>query len=393
MRSFWWISALCASGAATVLVCQRGDAPATGGAPSPPNAIATSSAITTSNTVATQDATLPDRFYPGFDARKDPLPPPKRGGRVVVHTEAKPDNLNRLLDNSGITHRIQSEVHATLVARDLASGDLVPELARSWTVDDTLVLKDGSSLWGKVEERGEDWFVTPLSAPGEESSAPRTIAKSACERLDRGTVFTFKLRDGVKWHDGHPLCVEDFLLTWQLSRKPKVDCDAQRFQFAHVVRAEALDAHTLRYFFDRQHYGALSTFEALIPLPAHLYDLRNRENKDFKAEASDDEEARYVNEHPCNQMWVGLGPYRVTVHNKEYLEAERFPDYFDPRAAAGSTRSAGATSTRTTSPSARCSTARSTSPRACWPRTTSVPRPARPSSSRVSTAATTTRRA
>lgn len=39
---------------------------------------------------------------------------------------------------------------------------------------------------------------------------------------DKGThTYAFKLRDGVKWHDGKPLTVEDILFTYEALTKDK----------------------------------------------------------------------------------------------------------------------------------------------------------------------------
>lgn len=275
-------------------------------------------------------ADAPDRFYPGFDPRKDALPPARDGGRVVVHIESLPRSLNSLLDNSGVTRRIGGELHETLLSRDFVTLQHVPVLAESWTVEDTLHLKGGTSVFGRVEDAGESWSVTALSGAEPGQAPARTIPKSGVERIERGTVFTFVLRPGVVWHDGHALRADDFLFTWRMSRNPAVRCGEKRFQFEQLTDAQKLDERRLRFFFGKQYFGAASVFEALIPLPAHLYDLKDRENPDFDAAASDARQAQYVNEHRCNREWVGLGPYRATAFDDEGVEAVRFERYFDP---------------------------------------------------------------
>lgn len=276
------------------------------------------------------EPSAPDRFRPGFDARTDALPPPRRGGRVVVHIEALPKHLNYLIENTGVTRRIQQEVHATLLARDLHSGRMEPVLAESYTVEDTLVLSGGRRVYGALEELPQAWRVVPRSAPKHALAAPLEVPKAEVARIERGTVFTFVLRPGVRWHDGHPLRVEDFLFSWRLTKIPEVECDEKRFEYDHLTLAEKLDERTLRFFYDRQYFGASAVFEALIPLPAHLYDLRDPEHPQHDPGASDAELAAHVNTHPQNRAWIGLGPYRVTAMTDEYVEAERFDGWFDP---------------------------------------------------------------
>ncbi|MCC7013037.1 MAG: hypothetical protein IT454_10785 [Planctomycetes bacterium] len=278
---------------------------------------------------AASDPTAPDRFLPGFDGRVDPRPTPRRGGSVVVHADSMPRHLNYFLENSGTARRVQLEVHETLLARDEWTTEPRLVLASALEIDDTLVLRDGRRLLGKARELEEDWELVPCASPGSPPGAPLRLPKRDVERVERETVFTFTLRDGVRWHDGRPLRVEDFLLTWRLSKNPRVECDEKRFEYDHVVGAEKLDERTLRYTYDRQFFGARYVFETLIPLPAHRYDLLDPLNPDFDPTADEARQAEYVNRHPCNVMWIGLGPYRVTEVTKEYIQAERFEGYFD----------------------------------------------------------------
>ncbi|MBM3987220.1 MAG: hypothetical protein FJ294_04575 [Planctomycetes bacterium] len=272
---------------------------------------------------AALDATAPDRFRPDFDPRRDALPAPRRGGKVVIHVETLPRQLNYLLDNSGVTRRILQELHGTLLERDLFTGVHRPLLADSWVVEDTLVLRDERRLYGELVEQGERWLVVPRSTPSHELSAAVEVPKADVARIERGTVYTFRLRSGIHWHDGAPLRPEDFLLTWRLARIPQVRCDEKRFEFEHIVHAEKLDERSLRFFYDRQYFGAAAVFGALTPLPTHIYDLRAPQHPNARPEATDEELARYVNEHPANRNWIGVGPYRLVEFSDEYVEAER----------------------------------------------------------------------
>lgn len=287
------------------------EAPSSPSSPQPPR------------TSAPLESTVADRFRPGFDPRADALPAPRRGGKVVVHVEALPRQLNYLLDNSGVTRRILQELHGTLVARDLFTGVHRPQLAESWVVEDTLVRRDGRRLYGELLELGDAWRVVPRSSPAHALSASVDVAKADVARIERGTVYTFRLRPGIRWHDGAPLRVEDFLLTWRLSKIPQVRCDEKRFEFEHLVHAEKLDERSLRFFYDRQYFGAEAVFEALIPLPAHVYDLRDSQHPQARPDASDAELAQHVNEHPANRRWIGVGPYRLVEFGDEHVEAER----------------------------------------------------------------------
>lgn len=277
------------------------------------------------------ELTAPDRFRPGFDPARDKLPEPRRGGTLTLQIEALPSSLNFLLDNTSVSRRILREVHGSLLVRDLFTGEHVPELAESLVVEDTLFTRDGRRLYGELVEQGESWRVVPRSAPGHALAKAVDVPKSDVARIDRGTVFTFRLRDGVRWHDGKPLRVEDFLLTWRLSKIPEVECDSKRFMYDHLVLAEAPDSRHLRFFYDRQYFGAMAVFEGLGPLPSHVYDLRDPSHPQHKPEATDAELARFVNEHPANRAWIGVGPYRITEFGNEGLEMVRTGEWWNER--------------------------------------------------------------
>jgi peptide/nickel transport system substrate-binding protein len=98
-----------------------------------------------------------------------------------------------------------------------------------------------------------------------------------------------------------------------------------------IESAEALDRHTLRFTFAEQYFNSLGMLaDDFCVLPRHLYDLRDPEHPRHDAAASDEACAREVNENPHNTEWVGLGPYRLTGYSEQGIEAERFPDFFDP---------------------------------------------------------------
>jgi len=265
---------------------------------------------------------------------------PALGGRVILHMPSQPANLNYMIENSSATTTILKEIHSALLLFDWETWKQELVLAERMDVEDTLILKggraadNGNIVFGKVTEDGDDYVVTSGSPvhPMDEVRVP----KSDVESLQRGTVFTFKLRPDVLWHDGHPFDAADVLFTWQSYLNPAVDCDSARFRFQEIVKGELLDKLTVRFFYRQQYYSAVETFnDSLCILPRHLYDLSDPDNKAFNAKATADEQGKFINENPHNIDWVGLGPYRVTKWERDqYVEAERFPGYFEKSPAA-----------------------------------------------------------
>ena len=287
-------------------------------------------------------------------------PPPAYGGRVIVHLSSMPEGLCRPLENSAVTRWMLFEMNETLVRLNWETWDYDPLLAESWHQEDTVILRadraeqyagvsthleregEGDDaierhvIYGRVSDGGDAWLVTPLTAgnPIEaevgEGEAYR-IPKSDVERVDEGTVFTFSLRDDVKWHDGHPFNAWDVWFSWDLFNNPDVDCDESRFQFIKVLKGEVLDDYTVRFFYEQQYFAALESIGwDMSILPRHLYDLRDPDCAEHDPEASVGKLADYINDNPRNRNWVGVGPYRMTEYNSQYIEAQRFDGYFDP---------------------------------------------------------------
>jgi peptide/nickel transport system substrate-binding protein len=280
----------------------------------------------------------PDEFHPDRWTRPDgsrpPLPEPAFGGRAIVHLEAMPTTLCYTIDNTAFTRRIQYELNETLLLQDWERHDLRPNLAERFDVEDTLVLGDdrgegdSNCVFGRAVDDGDCWRV-----------GDRRIPKLDVKRFERGTVLTFDLRDGVKWHDGHPFDARDVWFSWSVYLNPSVQCGEKRHQFQRVVRAEILDPHTVRFFYDEPYGLALQSLGDMFILPAHLYDLTHSDNADGKAKRATDatwtpsekEQAEYVNKNTHNRDWIGLGPYRLVKWDADMIEAARFDDYFDPQ--------------------------------------------------------------
>jgi peptide/nickel transport system substrate-binding protein len=256
-----------------------------------------------------------DQWHPEREKRVEPA----YGGTITIHLGDGLPPLNAALSNHSNTRNMLFELHATLVARDWESWEFVPELATRWEVADTLIARDGSVRHGSVTEEEGQWVVGGHPVPEDQ-----------VERVERGTVFTFHLRE-ARWHDGHPFDSGDVLFSWQIARNPEVRCEWVRPYLARIERAEAPDARTVRFFFREQYFNSLSVFsDNLCVLPRHLFDLRDPDHERHRADATDAECAEEINGNPHNTEWIGLGPYRLTTYSSQGVEAERFDGFFDP---------------------------------------------------------------
>ena len=87
-----------------------------------------------------------------------------------------------------------------------------------------------------------------------------------------GLTFTFNLRKGMKWSDGHPITAGDFQWTYEQVTNP-----ANEFpylsQLEFIKSYRALDDYTLEIAIDKVYAPALGQMAGLItPLPRHVWE-------------------------------------------------------------------------------------------------------------------------
>lgn len=272
----------------------------------------------------------PDRFHPDNEVPYEQ----KDGGRVIVHVSSYPKHMNYMTENSATTRRILREVHETLIGRNWETWEFEPVVSESWVEEDTLVLsggrgEDNSNIYfGKITEEGDEYVITPISM-GNTLKEVKRVKKAEGMELQRGNVFTFKLRDNVFWHDGKELDAHDVTFSHSLYKNMEVDCEAARFKFKKGF-CDAIDDRNVRVFYDQQYFLSKASFEDLTILPSHVYNLKDPENENKNLEATDQEQGDFVNEHPNNRMFIGVGPYKIVEYNDEFIEAVKFDKYFNP---------------------------------------------------------------
>lgn len=131
-----------------------------------------------------------------------------------------------------------------------------------------------------------------------------------------GLIITFHLRQGVKWHDGHPFTAADVLYTYQVTIDPKTPT-AYAGDFLKVKKAEVLDDYTFRVTYDKPFAPALISWGSSI-LPKHLLDGKD------------------ITKSTLTRRPIGTGPYKfkewvagqkiVLVANSDYFEGRPYID-------------------------------------------------------------------
>jgi peptide/nickel transport system substrate-binding protein len=131
-----------------------------------------------------------------------------------------------------------------------------------------------------------------------------------------GRSVTWKLKRGVKWHDGQDFTADDVVFNWEYNRNPAVaSVSSGSYRDNNVVK---VDDHTVRVEFDRPTPFWADAFVGArgMIIPRHLF-------KDFAGANSRDA--------PANLRPVGTSPYRLTSFAPgDTLRAELFQGYHMP---------------------------------------------------------------
>ncbi len=137
------------------------------------------------------------------------------------------------------------------------------------------------------------------------------LAEEVTESED-GLSLTFRLRDGVTWHDGTPVTADDIVWSVETYMNPALAyANLQYFQF--VDRVEKVDDRTVTFHFTAPHSDALADFLEWEPMPKHLL------------EGIPPQQMRNA---PFNRNPVGNGPFRfVSWTPNQQVVFEANPDF------------------------------------------------------------------
>lgn len=187
---------------------------------------------------------------------------PRRGGRLTVLVNPEPNALINFATTAGAEQRISPKVTEGLLAYDF-NVQPRPQLATAWSISPD------------------------------------------------GLQYTFKLREGVRWHDGQPFTSKDVVVSIGLLKQYH---SRGRSTFANVVEVQTPDPHTALLKLSKPApylIYALAASESPI-VPAHLYGSGN------------------PLENPHNIDPIGTGPYRFKRWERgSHVVFVRNPDYWD----------------------------------------------------------------
>lgn len=125
------------------------------------------------------------------------------------------------------------------------------------------------------------------------------------------TVIEFKLRRGVKWHDGKPFTAADVLFTYDLIKSPQT-ITPYASDFRVIKSVHVIDDYTLRVTYEKPYFKALEVWMmGIVPRHVLVHD------KDIMSSK--------FNTHP-----IGTGPYILKeLEFSKQIVLEANPNYYE----------------------------------------------------------------
>ncbi len=189
---------------------------------------------------------------------------PVEGDWLIYHIQAEPATLNPITATDAYEGTINNgKIYETLIERNNETLELDPLLAESWEISE--------------------------------------------DKL----TYTFKIREGIKWHDGTPFTSEDVVFSYTTIMNPKVDSPQLRAYYQEIQEVKAIDDLTVEFTYARPYFLALEFCGGMPIVPKHIFD-----KGDF-------------NTNPAGRDPIGTGPYKfVRWTTGRDIVIEKDPNYW-----------------------------------------------------------------
>jgi peptide/nickel transport system substrate-binding protein len=174
---------------------------------------------------------------------------------------------------------------------------------------------------GTKDQEGSRIFYEPLAGWDSEGNLVPVLAAEIPSKendglSEDGLSVIWKLKRGVKWHDGMPFTADDVVFNWEYVRTPETA--AVTIASYKDIKVEKIDDFTVRVIFAKPTPFWADAFVSAsgMIIPKHLF-------ADYIGGKSRDA--------PANLKPVGTGPYRfVDFKPGDVVRAKLNPDYHVP---------------------------------------------------------------
>ena len=132
---------------------------------------------------------------------------------------------------------------------------------------------------------------------------------------------TYKLRSGVKWHDGTPMLADDWVFGWEVDHDPAMP-NVSTVPIRYIDSVTAVDDTTLLMRWTQTYPFANALLRRQVsPLQ------RARHEALYKSDSD-----RFINSTTWSTEFIGLGPYRIAQWEQgSLIRFEAFDQYYRGR--------------------------------------------------------------
>ncbi len=153
-----------------------------------------------------------------------------------------------------------------------------------------------------------------------------TFARELMPDFEHNPILLFRLRPGVKFHDGHTLSAEDVRFTYEAIMNPK-NLSPRISDYEPVKTVEVIDPLTVKIVYKRLYSPAIGTWGMGI-LPEHLLNAQALEKEAVRL--GKDPKTFSIRQSIFNRNPVGCGPFKFNHwKSDQYIILDRFDDYWE----------------------------------------------------------------
>ncbi len=190
-----------------------------------------------------------------------------KGGTINLNYEEEPTSLHPILSTDAYSSDIHALACDSLLSRDASTYDFKPRIATSWEIS-----KDGKQ-------------------------------------------YTFKLREGIFFHDGKPITAEDVKFTFEAFVDPKLGAAHWKPYFEGISKVEAVDPKTIRFTVKDTYFNNFNIAAGTVILPKHVYGEVEKSKK-------------------LGRSFICSGPYKFEKFERgQILTLKKDPQWFGNTAA------------------------------------------------------------
>ncbi len=182
----------------------------------------------------------------------------------------------------------------------------------------------GQGYFSSIDVKGRIEIDPPAAAPAFESKLDELFAVG-----EHNPIVTFKLRPGVRFHDGHPFTARDVRFTYQAILDPK-NASPRTSSYEAIERIDVPDDLTARVVYKKLNSTSLLDWAMMGMLPEHLLNREalEREMKARQIPAAQREKFS-IRDSSFNRTPIGTGRFKFVKHvPDQYTVLERNDDYW-----------------------------------------------------------------